>query len=371
MKCSYGKLFVNVLLMLVCFHPIVRSQEVVNIVNEKAGKLNKVLDDEDASSIIALSISGSLNSDDFAYLSEFQNLGYLDIRQAVLTKDNEKKGHRYVERENCLILPSLPNIQILALPAACNSLNIRNSGIKFFRQLLVPSTCRISGIDKSIHAAKVYLTAGQKEEEDARRNFKGDDLRNNYLSRYFYPNANGSCRTGYSESSSSLRMPVDTLFIGTAINLRNSAASCFDPCFVQIGNFQLILNRYAEGVTQIDDVDLIMAGAFANSDIRQIKLPPKVVTIEDYTFAGCKGLSSVLFNDSVRYIGEAAFSGTGITDLVLPASLQYVSNKAFNGCRLKSCKLKSVNAPIVTGDANPYSQQEYKDWGASMGRLCC
>ncbi len=360
MKHSYGKLFVSVLLMLVCFHSIVRSQEVVNVINEKAGKLSKVLDDKEVSSIIALNISGPLNSDDFAYLSKFQNLSYLDIRGALLTRNNEKKSHRYVEFENSLTLPHLPNIQILALPSTCNRVDIRNSGIKKFRQLIIPSTCYINGVDKSVNAVKVYLSASSHEEEDARRNFKGDDLRKNYLTRYFYQNSDGSCRTGYSASPS--RISVDTLFIGSAINLQNRATSFFDPCFIQVGDFQLVLNRYTQGITQINDVDLIMEGAFVNSNIQQIKLPPKITTVENYTFAGCKELSSVVFNDSIKYIGRAAFGGTAIADLVLPASLQYVSHEAFKGCHLKYCKLQSVNAPIVTGEVNPYSQQEYKDW---------
>lgn len=330
MKYSYRKLFVSILLILVCFHSIVHSQEVMNVVNEKAGKLNKVLDDKEISSIIALNISGLLNSDDFAYLSKFQNLGYLDIRGAILTRDNEKKSHRYIEYENCLTLPYLPNIQILALPSTCTRLNISNSGIKIFRQLVIPATCGISGIDKSVNAVKVYLTASLHEEEDARRNFKGDELRKNYLTRYFYPNSNGSYRTGYSASSN--RMSVDTLFIGSAINLQNRATSFLDPCFIHVGNFQLVLNRYTEGITQINDVDLIMEGAFVNSNIQQIKLPPKITTIDNYTFAGCKELSSVVFNDSIKYIGKAAFGGTAITNLVLPASLQYVSHDAFKGC---------------------------------------
>ena len=359
MQHSFSKFMGSMLLMLACFHPFVRSQ-IVNIVNEKAGKLNKVLDDKDALSIIALNISGPLNSDDFTYLGKFRNLGYLDIRKAVLTRDNEKRSHRYVEFNNNLTLPHMPNIQVLAIPDVCGSLNIGMSGIKYFKQLVIPATCRLSGISKDLHATKVYLTAGLNVEEDAQRNFKGADVRENYLKRYFYSNSDGSCRTGYSASSS--RMSVDTLFIGSAINLQNQATSSLDPCFIQVGDFQLVLNRYTEGITQISDVDLIMEGAFVNSNIQQIKLPPKITTVENYTFAGCKELSSVTFNDSIKYIGKAAFAGTAITDLVLPASLQYVSHDAFKGCHFTHCKLQSVNAPDVTGEVDPYGQQEYKDW---------
>ena len=360
MKHSFAKFLGSILLMLVCFYPFANSQEVVNIVNEKAGKLNKVLDDKDISSVIALNISGPLNSDDFAYLSKFQNLGYLDIRGAILTRDNEKKSHRYVEFKNSLTLPHLPNIQVLALPNMCDRLYIGKSGIKYFKQLLIPATCHLTGINEELRAAKVYLTAGLNVEEDARHNFKGADVQENYLKRYFVKNSETSYRTGY--SSSSIRMSVDTLFIGAAINLQNRATSHLDPCFIQIGDFQLILNRYTEGITQINDVDLIMEGAFANSSIRQIKLPPKITTIENYTFAGCKKLSLVIFNDSIKYIGKAAFGGTGLTEFVLPASLQYVYSDAFDGCRLKSCKLQSVDAPVVMDDSGSFGQQKYEDW---------
>ena len=365
MKHSFAKFLGSILLMFVCFHPFANSQEVVNIVNEKAGKLNKVLDDKDISSVIALNISGPLNGDDFAYLSKFQNLHYLDIRGATLTSDNEKERRLYMDFENCLILPHLPNIQILALPVTCSWLDIGNSGIKFFRQLVIPSTCYIDGINESLNAAKVYLTTGLNEEEDARHNFKGADVRENYLKRYFYPNSDGSCRTEFSVSPS--RMSVDTLFIGSAINLQNRATSSLDPCFIQVGGFQLILNRYAEGITQISDVDLIMEGAFVNSNIQQIKLPPKITTVESYTFAGCKELSSVIFNDSIQYIGKGAFIGTGITNLVLPASLQYVYSDAFDGSQLKSCKFQSVNAPTVIDDSDSFGQQKYEDWKTTWG----
>ena len=358
----FVKFFGSMLLMLVYFHPFVYSQ-VVNIVNEKAGKLNRVLNDKDAPSIVALNISGPINSDDFAYLSKFQNLGYLDMREVVLTNDNEKKNRRqYIPYENWLYLPYLPNIQTLALPAMCVGLDISKSGIESFKQLIVPSTCHLSNMDDDLHATKVYLTTGPEEEKDARHNFKGEDLKKNYLMRYFFKESNGACRTGYSSFSSVERMTVDTLFINSAINLQNSATRSLNPCFIQIGDFQLILNRYAENITQISDVDLIMAGAFANSNIQQIKLPPKITVIGDYTFAGCKGLLSVIFNDSIKYIGASAFRGTGITDLVLPSSLQYIYHDAFDYCHLTSCKLQSVSAPIVTGKVDSYGQQEYKDW---------
>lgn len=66
-----------------------------------------------------------------------------------------------------------------------------------------------------------------------------------------------------------------------------------------------------------------------------------ILSIGRYAFSGCKNLKKISIPVSVEIIGFAAFSGSGIESIHLPANLKTISTAAFSGCT----NLKSVEFP--------------------------
>ena len=73
----------------------------------------------------------------------------------------------------------------------------------------------------------------------------------------------------------------------------------------------------------------------------QDELKSCILSIGRYAFSGCKNLKKISIPVSVEIIGLAAFSGSGIESIHLPANLKTISTAVFSGCT----NLKSVEFP--------------------------
>lgn len=73
--------------------------------------------------------------------------------------------------------------------------------------------------------------------------------------------------------------------------------------------------------------------AFAESDIRKIKLTTNIVDIESNAFADCRQLTEITSFGNVRTIGMQAFKNcTALTNVTLPSTVVSVGVGAFTGC---------------------------------------
>ncbi len=105
------------------------------------------------------------------------------------------------------------------------------------------------------------------------------------------------------------------------------------------------------GCSALSDVTLplgvtrIGGGAFMQSGIRHIVIPPMVKVIESEifgTFRGCSELSKVELPDGLSEIQYDAFSDcTHLQIITIPESLKVIGNGAFSGCSA----LKTINLP--------------------------
>jgi len=62
------------------------------------------------------------------------------------------------------------------------------------------------------------------------------------------------------------------------------------------------------------------------------KLPSNVNIVDDYAFSECVNLKELVFPDSLRIIGDYAFSFTGLTSVTIPWNLTSLGEGAFSHC---------------------------------------
>ena len=78
---------------------------------------------------------------------------------------------------------------------------------------------------------------------------------------------------------------------------------------------------------------------------KNIIIPKGVKRIDDYVFMD-KDITSVVFNEELEIIGNRAFQGTNIKEIILPKSVDSVGFCAFNCCyKLKKVTIKN---PVIS-----------------------
>jgi len=98
------------------------------------------------------------------------------------------------------------------------------------------------------------------------------------------------------------------------------------------------LNRhcfsYLKNVKEIDlseaEIETIPAMAFVESQsLTDIRFPKNLYKIEIAAFMNCKALASVELPDTLENVGQSAFMGTGLTEIVIPDSVTSIGYNAF------------------------------------------
>lgn len=93
----------------------------------------------------------------------------------------------------------------------------------------------------------------------------------------------------------------------------------------------VVLNEGLEilGCSENDDEKDVRGFVFAYSGIKSIRIPSTLKVIETATFLECKRLKSVELSENIEKIGIAAFSGSGIENIVLPTNTKILGAEAF------------------------------------------
>ncbi|MCR5703477.1 MAG: leucine-rich repeat domain-containing protein [Eubacterium sp.] len=112
--------------------------------------------------------------------------------------------------------------------------------------------------------------------------------------------------------------------------------------FVELGSVTLPtsmkkVDEYAFFWAKLDKVKLpesitsIEKYAFLGTTIKEIKIPKSVVKIKKGSFLNTVFLRKISFSKKLKYIGDEAFSYSGLKSLELPNTVKYIGECAFEG----------------------------------------
>ena len=138
----------------------------------------------------------------------------------------------------------------------------------------------------------------------------------------------------------------------TSITIPDSVTSIGVDAFYYLKTYSLERSIYINSFKKWCEIDFEnyysnpMSGGselyLNNFLIKEIKIPNNITNINDYTFCGCRSLTSVTIPDSVTSIGEGAFRDcTNLTSIAIPDSVTSIGSSAFKDCR----SLTSIKIP--------------------------
>jgi len=129
---------------------------------------------------------------------------------------------------------------------------------------------------------------------------------------------------GYNGASTSITILPSVEHNGVSYNVTEIGEGAFKD-----NNSLVSIELYPEA----GHITIIGARAFKNcTNLFEIVLPVGLTTIEEETFSG-SGLTEITIPASVESIGDYAFAGcSGLTEITIPASVESIGENAFEGC---------------------------------------
>ena len=138
----------------------------------------------------------------------------------------------------------------------------------------------------------------------------------------------------------------------TSITIPDSVTSIGVDAFYYLKTYSLERSIYINSFKKWCEIDFEnyysnpMSGGselyLNNFLIKEIKIPNNITNINDYTFCGCRSLTSVTIPDSVTSIGEGAFRNCkSLTSITIPDSVASIGDYTFASCT----SLKSITIP--------------------------
>ena len=86
----------------------------------------------------------------------------------------------------------------------------------------------------------------------------------------------------------------------------------------------MLLYQYPQPVSRL---------SFADTGVKNVVLPEKIMILSDGAFCGCTPLEKVLLNENLKTIESEAFGSTKVSELVVPKSVTEIADDAFGYSR--------------------------------------
>ncbi len=122
------------------------------------------------------------------------------------------------------------------------------------------------------------------------------------------------------------------------INIPQSLKNIPDYCFYQCGKLKK---------TDLSAVEKIGDHAFAGcTELKEVILSDKLISIERSAFSQCKALRSLELPESLRKLGDYAFSYTALVSSALPSGLETIGNRCFSGTNIEDFHLPQIQTSL-------------------------
>ncbi len=273
------------------------------------------------SSIIELTVIGTLNSSDIATLKNLPNLAILDME----------------------------NVNLEALPADTFRNKTSLTSVKLPKTLKKIGSYAFSGCSglTSVTIPDSVTSIGDRAFQDC-----------SSLTSVTIPDSVTSIPVQTFDGCSSLTsvtIPDGVTTIGSsAFNGCSSLTSVTIPDGVTtIGSSAFNGCSSLTSVTIPGSVTEIYNYAFYGcSSLTSVTIPDSVTEICYCAFSGCRSLTSVTIGNSVKYIENYAFDGcSGLTSVTIGNSVTFIDSEAFRGCSsLTRVYCKAIVPPIIVND---------------------
>lgn len=292
---------------------------------DKPGKLSKQI--KAASTVEKLQIEGTLNSDDWAFLSTCSNLKELDLSNAQFEEyDRTAKKVKYLQR-GIFTIPTFEKLKILNLPTVYNDksvigVHILEGTLPNLQQLKMPARCTLTTTYPygEFNIRKLEVTG-----------------KTNVFSR--------------DKQDDKFTMYVDTLIIPTAQDIACNATKQVFPCVIihkKAGKEWKVLNRWRDDfdISTLEQVDSLGFACFYESRMEKITIPSNIKTIPAQCFYKCTNLKEIDLG-KVTTIEKYAFAVTNIEKLNIPESVTEIEDYAFSYSKIKQLEFQGQYPPII------------------------
>jgi len=158
-------------------------------------------------------------------------------------------------------------------------------------------------------------------------------------------------RSDFSGSLVSVRLPSTLDFVGSG-TFKNCYAleTVIIPEGIDSIQFQAFMHCHAlKEITIPSTVTRLSSETFAFcAALETVALPRGLKWVDDQVFIGCESLKTLILPDTLEEIGYAAFQGTGLTSIEIPASVKKIGSGAFTACEsLQEVKVYSADMEII------------------------
>ena len=165
----------------------------------------------------------------------------------------------------------------------------------------------------------------------------------NYIGNDAFCECNNLTNVNYGGSEADwnkIDIRLDNRYLTGATRQHTNEASNGEFTYV-IYNGKVIITGYMGSGTAITvpaviggyNVSFIDKEAFAENDkLTNVTISDGIETVGAKAFYGCSALQSVTIGNSVNYIGDWAFEGTGLVNIFIPQNVKYIGDGAFNDC---------------------------------------
>ncbi|MGL5438634.1 MAG: leucine-rich repeat protein [Metamycoplasmataceae bacterium] len=85
-------------------------------------------------------------------------------------------------------------------------------------------------------------------------------------------------------------------------------------------------------LSSLTNITILDSNSFSNKTIKEVILPPNLLTIGNSSFSNCLALTTITIPNTVTSIESSAFNSSGLTSIIIPDSVTTIGSSVFSNC---------------------------------------